>query len=385
MTLLAGSDEEALGELVADIFSRVGHRPDAGRERSLRGAIRKLTSRGVSTREILARVLDGDPSLVGCLLAPMSIPETYFFRTPDHFEWIATAFLPNRNPRAPLRAWSAGCATGEEAYSMAACLLAEMGSRGEGEVGVLGTDVLESHVQVANAAFYGGWSHRPSGPMLYPLSQPALGGVRVKDAVRAITRFETHNLLDPPPRGSESFDLILCRNVLIYFAADALRIATAHLASALAPGGALIFGPLDVNGPPRGLVRVGRPELNIFTRPPIASLVPVPKRASSAPPRVQAHIARHLCALECLDRGDKQSADEKLSELRQIAPDYVPGLLEYALLHVRRGDTRTASEAMRALAKKIESRPVDECVLGPEDLPIGYYLAAARAFLDSGR
>ena len=209
--------------------------------------------------------------------------------------------------------------------------------------------------------------------------------MQVKDAVRAVARFETHNLLDPPPRGSGSFDLILCRNVLIYFAADALRIATAHLANALAPGGALIFGALDVNGPPRGLMRVGRPELNIFTRPPIASLVPAPKRASSAPPRVQAHIELHLIALECLDRGDTQSADAKLSELRQIAPDYVPGLLEYALLHVRRGDARTASEAMRALANKIESRPVDECVLGPEDLPIGYYLAAARAFLDSGR
>src|SRR5205823_10907413 len=85
------------------------------------------------------------------------------------------------------------------------------------------------------------------------------------DRVRKVTRFRIHNLLDPMP--DAPFDLIFCRNVLVYFSPAAAKKAVRHLAAALAPGGALLFGAMDIGEPPPDLIAAGPPEMQIFRRP----------------------------------------------------------------------------------------------------------------------
>jgi chemotaxis methyl-accepting protein methylase len=332
------------------------------------------------------RARDNDPDVVHSLRQAVSVGETYFFRQPEHFVYlnaaIAAGFSAGR-----FTAWSAGCATGEEAYSLAAMLL---GSVPPGaQVDVLGTDLLERNLEVARAGVYGAWSQRASGPILHPLFR-SLGGGRaaVLEHVRAVTRFELHNLLDPPPAGA--FDLVVCRNVLVYFEPAAAARTVAHLAAAVAPGGALVFGALDLPSPPPGFRREGPAELQIFRRAPLARITPTSLAKLQAqqapppprPPRAEGAVATHLRALLLLERGQSAAADALLAELSAGAPDYLPGLLERALLHVRAGRKRLAAALMREVLRRAEALPPDVDLDGPERLPARFFSATAHAFLE---
>ena len=100
------------------------------------------------------------------------VGETYFFRHPEHFRFISREGLPRvmRSGVTHLRGWSAGCATGEEAYSLAACLLSA--ALPGITVDVVGTDINEGSLTTARRATYGAWSRRESGPHLFPLYRP---------------------------------------------------------------------------------------------------------------------------------------------------------------------------------------------------------------------
>jgi chemotaxis protein methyltransferase CheR len=257
---------------------------------------------------------------------------------------------------------------------------------------VLGTDLLEHSLGVARRGHYGAWSHRLAGPILFPVCGPKVGRDRaVLDHVRGATRFEKHNILGPPPG---EFDIVVCRNVLLYFCAEAARRATGHIVRSLAPGGVAIFGTLDVTGAPDGLTRVGRSELNIFAHPGAENVAP--RRRSTKPPRgasipppspgsagedVGAEVGMHLRLLASIERGDRRGAGRELLELRRNAPDYLPGLFEQALSFVRHGDRHEAVGPMQDLLQRLESIPPETLLPGPEHLPVSYYQTAARAFL----
>ena len=368
-------------------FSRDAILPDAIRRAAV-AVLREHPS--WSAPELLLRASRSDPAVVHALCQGVSVGETYFFRHPEHFRTLAATVLPELLDAGvrEIRAWSAGCATGEEAYSMAACLL-DLLPWGRTAT-VLGTDLLERNLAAARAASYGLWSRRPSGPLLHPLYHPAQGDhVEIDDKVRAITRFEKHNLLEPMASGP--FDVIFCRNVLVYFSPAAIRTATSHLAASLAPGGALFFGSMDVGEPPAGLVSAGLPELQIFRRPGLAP--PEKKRPAVAPPapaplvpriRPPEPVALHLRALVHIERGDKKVAEKALTDLTAQVPDYVPGILERALLHVRMGERTLATSLMREVLRRTEKLPPDEVVAGPEPLPASFYRDSARTFLSGG-
>jgi SAM-dependent methyltransferase len=224
--------------------------------------------------------------------------------------------------------------------------------------------------------------------MLHPLFVEKEGKgdrVAVLDRVRSVTSFRLHNLLEPAPG---QFDLILCRNVLVYFSPEAVGTAVKHLADALAPGGALLFGSMDLSEPPPGLVSAGLPELQIFRRPSsapakkarrVAEPIPTPKYV----PRVRPPepVAIHLRALVHIERGDKKVAEKELNDLTRQVPDYVPGILERALLHVRMGEKTAASTLMREVLRRTDKLPGDEMLPGPEPLPVSFYRESAQTFL----
>ncbi|HSP82076.1 MAG TPA: CheR family methyltransferase, partial [Myxococcaceae bacterium] len=292
----------------------------------------------------------------------------------------------------------AGCASGEEAYSLAACLLgcAPPGVRVE----VLGTDLHEGRLELARRGLYGAWSRREAGPLLYPLYQDVGGGrVGILEHVRAVTRFAQGNLLEPLPEDLGSFEFIFCRNVLTYFSPEAVTRALGLLASALVPGGYILLGTVEVDHPPAGLVRVGPPELQAFRRPhpedvappprvtprPVPVPVPVPVRAPEpAPPPVISPVMLHMEALHLIEGGDESGAARVLEGLQEKHHDYLPGLLELALLRERAGAREAAFALMRTVRDKAARLPPDQNIEGPELLPARFYRASADAFLMMG-
>jgi chemotaxis protein methyltransferase CheR len=336
------------------------------------------------------------------------VGETYFFRHPEHFRFIASEGVATvlRGGRRRLRGLSAGCATGEEAYSLAACL---MGSALGIPVEVVGTDIHDDSLAAARRATYGAWSRRDSGPNLFPLYLPAGDRqVTILDSVRAVTSFTQANLLAPLPEPLGRFDFILCRNVLTYFTAAARDTVVANLARILNPGGYLLLGAVEADRTPAGLVRVGAPELQIFrqpvpgelTTPPAAHprrgmprpLAPLPRRplVSAPPPKPapappsQPPARLHLEALERIEHGDVAGATALLEALVKQAPDYLPGLLELALLRERAGAREAAYPLMRAVHARAAQLPPDQLIDGPEALPARFYRASADAYLNLG-
>jgi len=376
-------DQRALARLTEYAAAWTGFSPDAILPDAIRRAAQSL---GGTPEELVSRAGAHDRAVVHALCQAVSVGETFFFRHPDQFRWVAGELVSEliAAERSEVRAWSAGCATGEEAYSIAACLLEAMPR--DATVEVLGTDLLERNLKVAREGLYGAWSSRPSAPRLHPLLREAASGkTAVIDGVRRVTRFELNNLLDGSANGP--FDLIFCRNVLVYFSPAAVRTVVGHLVHALAPRGALLFGPMDLPETPRGFSRCGPPELQIYRRSeaPAGRGRPPPPEVRPpllpAPPRPPEPVALHVRALVHIERGEKAVAQRALAELGASVPDYVPGILERALLHVRQGERAAAAQLMREVLQRTEKLPLDDELPGPEPLPVRFYRESASTFL----
>lgn len=182
------------------------------------------------------------------LLEELSVGETYFFREPDQLAFLRDEVLPQLagRPGPGVRAWSAACATGEEAYTLA-MLLGDAGCSG---FRVLGTDVVRSRLAAAERGSYRRWSLRG-------VPDDAAGRwftregdrFRVRDEVRAAVGFAPLNLADPRrayvAAGAWGMDLVFCRNVLIYLDDATIRHVAARLVDTLAPDGWLFLGASD--------------------------------------------------------------------------------------------------------------------------------------------
>jgi len=383
-------DERVVERLTEYAARYTGFSLDAILPDAIRRAAGKLADDG---ERILLRAAHGEGNVVRALYQAVSVGETFFFRHPEQFAFIGRTLVPEwiaaRKQR--INVWSAGCATGEEAYSLAACLLDLVPK--QVEVSILATDLLERNLASALEGTYGAWSRRPSGPMLHPIfEENASDGSRMRIAprVRALVRFAQHNLLEAQTAGS--FDLILCRNVLVYFSPESARKAAGHLVSALAADGALLFGPMDITEQPAGLAYGAAPELQIYRRQADAQRVkprlpatptrPVaPVRARPAAPPEP--IAIHLRALVSIERGERKSAKAALEELSLRVPDYLPGILERALMHIRQGERLAATQLMRDVLRRTEKMAAEDLVPGPEPLPVEFYRSSAEQFFRS--
>lgn len=204
------------------------------------------------------------------LIENLTIHETYFFRDLPHHAHLRGHLLPRliaaRRAARTLRLWSAGCATGEEAYSLSIVTLEALADAGEArrtghgletdwDVQVLGTDLSRIAVRQAANACYGGEGLGPFREMpdgydgwFVPLGSEAPLHRRVRADARRIVRFARHNLMDadlPDGTPEGGFDLVSCRNVMIYFDDDSRDCALALLTAAVAPGGWLVLGTTD--------------------------------------------------------------------------------------------------------------------------------------------
>lgn len=185
-----------------------------------------------------------DEAVFDRLCDALTVQESFFFREASRLALVREHFLPRDRERRPhVRVWSAGCARGEEAYTLS-MLLDDAGMGGRFQL--LGTDLSARAVAAAERGVYGRWSIRGlDDKSLAAYFDRGPGGLRVADRFRTRVAFAQHNLFDPLPSGWGRFDLVLCRNVLIYFTPEAVRRAGEALAAALAPGGWLLLGVSD--------------------------------------------------------------------------------------------------------------------------------------------
>ena len=206
-----------------------------------------LRERGIPTLDELITILvmGREPSLATQVVEALLNNETYFFRDRTPFDLLAKAALPKlmqrRQSTKRLRIWSAGCSTGQEAYSLA-MMFADSPAKWDGwTIDITATDVSEAAIARARAGFYTQFEIQrglPVSAMLRWFDQVGEDW-RVRRPLARYLRFRQHNLLTPQ---TGMFDLILCRNVLLYFSPETRRQAFERLAAALVADGYLMLG-----------------------------------------------------------------------------------------------------------------------------------------------
>ncbi|MEX2292036.1 MAG: CheR family methyltransferase [Mycobacteriales bacterium] len=182
------------------------------------------------------------------LLDEVTIQETHFFRNPPQMQALRTHVLPELLREADargrrLRIWSAGCSTGEEPYTIAMMVRELLSSTAGWDISILGTDLSQAAVAAARRATYGARAVRLATPeQLARFFVPAGDGrFTVGPEVRELVQLSASNLvLDAPP--DAGLDLVLCRNVTIYFDRETTRALMTRLHTALRNGGYLLLG-----------------------------------------------------------------------------------------------------------------------------------------------
>ncbi|HEV2044631.1 MAG TPA: protein-glutamate O-methyltransferase CheR [Sphingomicrobium sp.] len=208
-----------------------------------------LKERGIATLDELITILvmGREPALANLVVEALLNNETYFFRDRQPFDLLSSHFLPSmakaRHTKKHLKIWSAGCSTGQEPYSLA-MLFAEDALKWQGwTVDILGTDVSNAVVDRARAGTYTQFEvQRGLGiNQMIRWFAECEDGWRAAEVLRKTVRFQVHNILESAPHPGQ-FDIILCRNVLLYLSPEKRTLAFERLASALAPDGALMLG-----------------------------------------------------------------------------------------------------------------------------------------------
>jgi chemotaxis protein methyltransferase CheR len=179
--------------------------------------------------------------------------ETYFFRDPQHYEWLGDTFLPEiaaqagmRSRPKSLRIWSAACSTGEEPYSIALKILAKRPVFSGWKVTLLGTDLSGAVLDAARAGSYDVRAVRlieDKDQRTFFDQEPTKERFAVKPEVKSLVTWKQHNLLSPLKE--ERFDCIFLKNVLIYFDTDSKLSVVKNVIDVLAKGGYLVIGPTE--------------------------------------------------------------------------------------------------------------------------------------------
>ncbi|MFL5274297.1 MAG: CheR family methyltransferase, partial [Anaeromyxobacteraceae bacterium] len=243
-------DRADLERLRGAVAERIGLQFDDARLELVAAAVgERLAHLGLDVDAYLARVAStaGRPEL-GELARRLTVGETYFFRNGNDLRALVELVLPDRaRARAGarrLRILSAACSSGEEPYTLA-MLARDIPALAGWDVSIHAFDVNPAAIERAVAARYSTWSLRQTPPEVEARHFRRDGSeYRLEDAIREMVSFEERNLLEDDPRfwASGAFDVVFCRNVLMYFAPETTRRVVARIAGSLAPGGYLFLG-----------------------------------------------------------------------------------------------------------------------------------------------
>jgi chemotaxis protein methyltransferase CheR len=379
-------DAELPEELLRTLSERIArvsgiHIPDSKRWLLSGRVHERMRAVGeADARRYLDAVLGADGAELGRLVEAVRVGETQFFRHKGQLRAIRRVALPEivarreRESQKRVRVWSAGCATGEEPYTIAMLLEEALPSTDGWRHSVLATDLSETALEQARAARYPASAARTLPPSIAGFAVEAHGeDVVVTPRVRRTVRFERQNLLDA--KYPQDFDLVLCRNVLIYFDRATQDDVLVRLAGSVCEGGYLALGyaerlsrhdprlvpirtdegilyrrasaaeelratpaPETVSGPPAPPPRTSRSSLDRLDPTPVARVSAPSVEPPAAPP------SRPLPALEGVLEGDEGRAIA-----RRVATEVVarsPAVLD--LRGLRFADEAVARELERA-------------------------------------
>lgn len=419
--------DEAFGEVKALVIARTGHHYYADKDAQLADRIaQRMAATGDATlAAYAARLRDpADPEWPQ-LESAVTINETFFFRFAEQFDALRTTILPAMIDRhredKRLRIWSVGCSTGAEAHSIAILLADLLGDAIAGwRIALTGTDIDEAALEAARRAEYSSWSLRTMGEAERArLFDRTAERYRLKDRYRGIARFERHNLLAmieaAAPLGFSDYDLILCRNVLIYFRQEDATAIVGALAGRLAPDGILLLGHAEPNP---GFDAVADSELTagiltyraLGTRvkpapappepvaPPLVPAAPAPRpapvRTPPAPPpagtapavvRAPDAVAHYFAALDALASNDKERAERAFRDALYLDRSFAMAHYQfghYLLAQGRAPDgRRSLTNALRvatALAPDTELPEGDGMTAGSMAIAIRHMIGAGR-------
>ena len=294
---LRNEERQLLQKIFAQVRVRTGR--DFGRyKRStiLRRLQRRMQLAQLEDQGDYLKLLRENPDEVVALSDDFLITVTQFFRDREVFEQLQEETIPqllaDRPSDQPLRLWSAGCSTGEEAYSLAMLLLEATALHPTlPEIQIFASDLYEPALARAREGFYpGDIETEVSAERLRRFFVKQDGGYRIRKEVRELVVFAPHNLLSDPP--FSRIDLILCRNLLIYLQRDTQRDVIDLFHYALRPGGYLLLGTSEtIDG--SDLFRTEHKKYCLFRRRnvpapeprlPVFPLVPA-RRAGSTEPK----------------------------------------------------------------------------------------------------
>jgi chemotaxis protein methyltransferase CheR len=261
----------------------------------------------------------------------LAITETYFFRHGEQFRALSEVALPDRlaarGAQRVLRVLSVGCSSGEEAYALAIAAHRALPDRGWA-LSVLGLDANPAMVRKAGAACYSAWSLRETPDAVRQTYFPARDGLYEVDArIRAVVTFRQHNITEDEAGlwHAEQYDVIFCRNLLMYLTPEAAAALIRRMTLALTPGGYLFLGHTDSLGSrPDGLEPMASHSTFYYRRPAVRAPIPILRadppvaraplpQPLAAPPGVEAHnqilalvheerFAEALLEIEKIDR-----------------------------------------------------------------------------------
>jgi chemotaxis methyl-accepting protein methylase len=259
-----------LAALLAQIIRERGMDCGAYKESCLRRRLAvRMRARGVHTYADYARVLETDRAEYDRLVDALTINVTKFYRNRETWDALASRYLPElwEARDGAVRCWSAGCATGEEPFTLAILLLEAARARGRRPPDGARVDATDLDPGALARAEAGAYRAPAFDELPADLGERYFtpGAARtVLPEVRGRVRFHRHDLLrEPPP--APPYDLILCRNVVIYFDRPTQERLFQGFADALAPGGVLVLGKVEtLFGPVRARFRLDDPRERIY-------------------------------------------------------------------------------------------------------------------------
>ncbi|NNM81945.1 MAG: tetratricopeptide repeat protein, partial [Burkholderiales bacterium] len=350
----------------------------------------------------------------------LSSSETFFFRDHGQFELLRRRIFPELFARhakdKTLRIWSAGCASGEEAYSLAILIDFILPEREEWNISIFGTDIDSQAIEKAKAGRFRKWSFR-SVPTEWLQNHFRQEGEKLvlSDRIRDMVRFSVLNLVgDPfPDLEFRDMDLILCRNVFIYFDPQSISLVASRFAASLRSGGYLLTAHTELIGQRiPGLSSLLFPEGVLYRKEnesPLKTEIPLPLPTKTSPAAIEsvpgetrqtilrdAPPSPMLEALEHANRGridpaeascrkaieadpldaapyfllaqieqmkgNPDAAEEFLKKTLYLEPEHVAAHLELAALKEKKGDAPRAKSLRQAALSILRAMPDDELV-----------------------
>jgi chemotaxis protein methyltransferase CheR len=297
------------------------------------------------------------------LIDEVTVKETFFMRQPQELgaiDWETLLAAARAHGRDRVRVWVAGCATGEEPYTLAMLASEALGSA-EPPVWILATDISEAALASARLGRYGQRRMRALETAVRERYFVADGEqLAVGPQLRRLVEFKRHNLVgdEIPPFGVPAFELIVCRNVLIYFDGDAIERLIDALERALSPAGMLLLGAADrLCGSSRRLsqleqmpardrmpARERRRHAGRALRRPLRREDRVPAEPEGAPPLTRVVLEDALCAA---DRGELEAAIALTAQLLEQEPLNADGYFIRGLAELGLGDAEAAAGSLR--------------------------------------